>query len=501
MGGNAAAGKTSIFVSYAHADIEPRTFRTSSLLSELLEGIKYDLTKNDRRAPYRFLRDKEGVLNAGDWIDEALTEAIREADIGLVFLSTQYCQSDSCAAELRQMHARGMPVILVELDDAWERGGKPCAGAMRTAYEDLLSVRFWQCRDGRVETFGYPVPREATGDSREGYYKRLLDVVHALREKREEVLAGAGHAEDAVVIPEEPVNVVMAAPTGDVKEIADRLERSYEAAGLSVLRLDRLEADLSAETVRRAVRQADLFVQVLGMVQGKRMPDHDNTPAVIAQHEIAREEKARIETWVALDFDVEECSERYATFLEEAVPHRTSFEGFEEYSKRVAAEQVANREAEERRERIQDDSDLGGEGVVPIVSIDAAEDDFDLRDRVIDTLGRHVVVFPIHPETEMNKLGEQVKGNDAIVLIYGRGVEGQKRANMRGMYFLRNRARFTPPTRDHFEIAFGDASPAGSTPCPRGKPLHVIRVDEGLDPVATSEFLHSLGVDAPAESL
>ena len=50
------------------------------------------------------------------------------------------------------------------------------------------------------------------------------------------------------------------------------------------------------------------------------------------------------------------------------------------------------------------------------------------------------------------------------------------------------------------EIAFGDASPAGGVPCPSGPDIHVIRVDDDVDPVSMTAFLESLRMVAAEES-
>ena len=495
--------KISVFVSYSHADTRPRSIVDMSRLGVLMSDIKHDLGIHDGRSPFRILRDAEGTLTAGDDIDATVSAAIDAADVGLVFLSRGYCRSENCRFELQRLLEKGKRVILVELEEAWTTADYPEYDALRDRLSGDLRVMVWGTHDGLSRRYGDPLPNVKYSEFMSEYLEAERRIVDALYHARREIEAArgreaqaAGRPEPAGSAPDAPVNVVMAAPTSDVKAVADRLERAYVAAGVKVLRLDRTEADRDPEAAKRCIALGDVFVQVLGAFPGRRSEALGDRPVVIAQHDIAVDAGIEVSAWVAADFDMAECGEEYAAFLGRVVTHRTSFEDFETYTLRLVKDRQSLRDASDRRSRVRNFA--GGD--VPLVSIDAAEVDADLRDRIKDALEKHVYVDCIHYETEMETLHEAVQDNDAIVLVYGARPEGQKRAKARFRYFRRLRRTVWDEQKQRMEIAFGDASPAGGVPCPSGPDIHVIRVDDDVDPVSMTAFLESLRMVAAEES-
>lgn len=490
--------KVSVFVSYSHADTRPRSIVDMSRLGVLMSDVKHDLGIHDGRSPYRIVRDAEGALTAGDDIDETIAAAIDAADVGLVFLSRAYCRSENCRFELRRLVDKGKRIVLVELEEAWTTDDYPECDALRAELGDYLRVTVWGLHEGMPRRYGDPLPNMPYSEFMPEYFDAERKIVAALQkarreieERRERAARDNPASAPAMSAPDEPVNVVMAAPTSDVKSVADRLERAYVAAGLSVLRLDRTEADTSPQELRRCVALGDVFVQVLGAFPGRRMEALDDTPFVIAQHDYAEAAGVEPAVWVGSEFDIAECGQAYADFLGKLVTHRTSFEDFETYTLRLVEDRKRLRESQVRRAEVQ--SQFAG-GETPLVSIDAAEVDADLRDRIKDALEKHVYVDCIHYNSDMDTLSEAVQDNDAIVLVYGARPEGQKRAKAHFRFFRRLRKSVWNEQKQRFEIAFGDASPADGVPCPGGPDIHVIRVDDDVDPVSMSAFLASLGV-------
>ena len=412
-----------------------------------------------------------------------------------------YCRSDSCADELSQFVARKKSLILVELDDFWtnaeDHDMDPGFPPLRRALSGLLSIRFWEHKQGRTLLYGHPVPETASGDSQSGFRREIQRLVDDLKAMAREVPTAAALPRadvDPASGGDATVNIVLAATTSDTKAETDRLAQIYQEAGFAVTRLDRSDI-LSATAIREALADGQLFVQVIGAIPGRRIPDYENLPSSIAQHRLAKESGISIATWIARDFDLAECGDAYAAFLGSIVTHRSNFEDFEKYSLKRAADQQDALESNVRRQEMKD-SFAGANP--PLVSIDAAQSDTDLRDRIKDALDEYVHVDCIPINTGMEDLSSAVQDNDAIVLVYGDQPESQKRANSRFRFFRRWKMSVWNADQQRFEIAVGNGAQGSGNPCPSGVGIHVIRIGDDVDKTSMENFLVALGVDRDA---
>ena len=462
------------------------------------------------RKRFTIIKDDRGVLRTSDRINERLSKQMANADIALVFLSENYCLSESCEQELQNFVAQNKTLFLVELDNTWTTSDDHLLVPLREKLSDLLSIRFWEEVDGAQLRFGHPLPRIAKGRSQDRYQEmlyRLVDdiksVARDLRQTSQEAApVTTGSPVDPAVntgqgtSPEtqgDGADIVLAASTSDTKALLDRLEGAYRHAGYGVIRLDRLPTPLTAADVQVALARGSVFVQVIGALPGRAMPDLNDLPASIGQHQLAVECGIEIAAWKPHEFDPSECGERYATFLKELATHRTNFEDFEKFTLKLADLKRKEIESRGRTDLIRKQTDLTDP---PLVSIDAAYSDRDLRDKIKAALKDYVIVDHIDDQDgSIETLTEAVRDNDAIVLVYGDKVDGQKRAKAHFRIFRRLRRDFREEERQRFEIAFGDAAPETATPCPSGKGIHIIRIQDDIDEVSMQSFLAALGVE------
>ena len=484
--------KISIFISYSHTDAKSRPSVDSSRLRELLADIKYDLNIHDSRSDFEILRDVENVIRISDDIDEKVGRSIEACDMAMVFLSAAYCRSESCEDELRKLADQGKRIFLIELDEIWANSPDHRLLNYRQRLEDTLGVRFWEEGDGRIELFGYPLPSAEEKAKKQRYHDAIRTLVRDIKSVGREIRASGAHSapDQAPALPDK-VDIVLAAPTSDVKSERDRLERAYLEVGLSVLRLDPGVAGLQADYIRDAASRCHVFAQILGGVPGRALADYDGKPSVIAQAEIAKEAGVETAHWITSDFEIAEAGETYATFLRGLSIHQTSFAEFEEYT--IAAAKDKKERALSTQRRAERQQAMSWKDA-PLVSIDSADVDADLRDRIKTALERYVIIDFVPHNSDMKLLSETVQDNDAIVLVYGIHNEGQKRARSHFRLFRRLGKTMVNDDAHHFEIAFGDGSEADDVPCPSGPGIHVIRVDENVDPVAMQRFLTSLGI-------
>ncbi|SMC77413.1 TIR domain-containing protein [Primorskyibacter flagellatus] len=488
---------TSLFVSYCHRDARHRPRFNSSRMGELLADVRYELGADGSDSRYQLVKDTEGALRTGDWIDDKIAEEIAKSDIGLVFLSENYCRSSSCEKELRTFIKLGKSLILVELDDHWTTSDDHPMVALRDELRGLLSIRFWAEQAGKSVRFGHPLPQTATGLAQEGYRQQLQRLVDDIKTMSNSVTDRQATAAPNQIAPSDDslVKIVLAASTSDTKTETDRLERVYLDAGFGVTRLDRVSEDLNAAAIRDHLNAAHIFVQVIGAIPGRRVADYKGLPSSVAQHGIAKEVGIEAAVWMPRGFDLAECGEDYAEFLRTVVSHRSSFEDFEAYSVKLARKKEEVIQSDLRREEIF--QSVPGE-FPPLVSIDAARSDAVLRDKIGAALDKHVLVDYVDYNASMEALSESVRDNDAIVLVYGDQIEGQKRARAHFRFFRRWRKAVWNEEQQRFEIAFGNAAPEDATPCPSGPGIHVIRISSDIDEVSMGAFLSSLGVQ-PAQ--
>lgn len=502
---------TSIFVSYSHQDERPHPRLQSSRFGELLEELRHELGADGMRKRFTIIKDDGGALRTSDRINVRLSEQMASADIALIFLSENYCLSDSCERELREFVAQSKTLFLVELDDTWSTSDDHLLVPLREELGDLLSIRFWEEVDGKQLRFGHPLPRIAKGRSQDRYQEmlyRLVDdiksVARDLRKKPNYSVTNESHGFAEPALQFEPFgaadegnngpNMVLASSTSDTKALVDRLEGVYRHAGYGVIRLDRVPTPLKATDVQVALAHGSIFVQVIGVLPGRPVPDMDDLPANIAQHRLAAEAGIEIAAWRPHEFDPSECGEQYAAFLRDLATHRTNFEDFEKFTLKLADLKRKEMESRGRTAQIRKQTDLTDP---PLVSIDAAYSDRGLRDKIKTALKKYVIVDHIDDQDgSIETLTEAVRDNDAIVLVYGDKIEGQKRAKAHFRIFRRLRREFSEEERQRFEIAFGDAAPETATPCPSGKGIHIIRIRENIDEVSMQSFLAALGVQA-----
>lgn len=486
----------SIFVSYSHEDARHRPYLSSSRMGELLADIKYDLGAQSERSNYRFIKDDEGLLRVGDRIDEKITMEIARADIGLVFLSEHYCNSESCKKELLDMVASDKKLVLVELDETWTNSDAHKMVAIRTEVKEVLTSRFWQGNDGTVLRIGHPLPSTANRVEHSDYLQQVAKLVRDIKEISQELVEKSDWVEELIEDVDSAlvrrVQIVLASSTSDTKTETDRLERAFRAAGYGVIRLDHATSALTAPSIRESIVRGDLFVQVVGAIPGRGIEDYHNLPSSVAQYRIAEEENIEIAAWLKTGFDVEECGEEYAKSLKSMFTQTNSLEDLESFCLRFAKKRQSELDSEARVVEKKGAHTLANP---PLVSIDAAGTDIGLRDRIMQALGKHVHVDCIDADASMEALSDAVQDNDAILLVYGEQVEGQKRAKAHFRFFRRWRSEVLNDDQQKFEIAFGDAAPKSASPCPVGPGIHVIRIGDDIDSTSMDAFLAALGVE------
>jgi hypothetical protein len=484
-----------LFISYCHADLEPRPGFNVSRVGRILDEVKHELNCHSSRSRFKILRDVE-VINVSDDFREKIRKAITACDMAILFLSDNFNRSEECEDEFVQLVAAGKPLFLVETEPPFFNDDQDRIKKHRTAVKNILSAKFWGVdNDQKSVRFGYPLPDTST--TRDRYYEALEVLVAGLKARAAALPPAADDLEED---PQGHTAVFVACPTTDVKPEAMRLASALEADGHSVRRfdpdLDVRDASSFSPVLSDAVAKCDVYVQLLGATPGKNVPGTE-LRLVRTQYEMAKKAGKPVFVWCGSHFDMEELAPDYGAFLKEIAPacQIGNYVEFEEYLKKKLNEIAAQQRSDDRRARRLQEPDVVSSW--PFVAIDAAPADRDFAQKIADALVKYVNVDHLDYDLTGQKLADAVVDNNALILAYGKSIEGQKRTQAHFKLIRRPKAELS---FKGLELAVGNGAPPTAPPCPRGPNVHVITVADEVDSVAISTFLKKLGVSVPQEN-
>jgi hypothetical protein len=252
-----------IFVSYAHVDDQPLHDDDDGWVTRFKKCLEMELgRKLGRSDAYALWMDHQ--LRGGQPITPEILEKVQRSAMLLVVLSASYVESEWCRRELDAFagvpEGRARPVFVVELDPETE-SLSPLA--------DLKRSEFWtpdtKTRTPRI--LGKLKPDQA-------YFAAVEDLVREIVDKLKQMR----RAESRSAAPAPPVSngsVFLAEVTDDLDEQRNNVRRYLDQAGIAVLPKSGFSFHPEAfrQTVREGLSAADLFVQLLSAVPGKRPPD------------------------------------------------------------------------------------------------------------------------------------------------------------------------------------------------------------------------------------
>jgi hypothetical protein len=484
-----------IFVSYAHADFEPRPGYKESRVGQILSDVKHELNCHASRSRFKILRDAEELLEPSDAIHAKLDEAMRDCAMALILLSENYCASEECAWEFSRLLELRRPLFLVETEDVWSQFAHHLE-PHRAQSREILAVAFWGTvekgtANERKAVFGYPLPHSEESQHKKPYFENMETLTTSIKKKANELLG----RDIRPPAPAKPASgkctVFLACPTADVKPEAHRLQKALEAEGHSVHqfdpKVDVRDGDDPEQVIAGLIAGSDMYVQLLGGVPGRKLSAQSDLPLVPAQYRIASGTEVQTQTWRQPDFDVGECDPAYAEFLNGLGSHVTPYEEFERYlKKRVNDITEARSLTEQRMQKIEDQ---GGGEARPLMAIDVAKSDAELAKKIASAFGKHVDVSTLPFELTRSDLDEAVGVHDAVILGYGASEDGQNRAQS---HFSIIRRKMADSRAKQLKLAVGDGAPPTAPPCPRGPDVPIIAVREEVDETAMMDFLRRL---------
>jgi hypothetical protein len=278
-----------LFVSYAHIDDQPDVGQPYGWVTTLKDNLKARL---DRRLGIRSNIWMDQRLVAEARLSDPIMDGLKQSAGLLVILSRAYLNSPWCQRErggfldgLQDRRATRRPVFLVESDEL-DRTHLP------DAFGDLLSVRFWQREtDGAApQRLGDPLP---TLDDRT-YWGRLNDLSFKVSEELSRLQSARGQAAPPTGGPA----VFLAEVSDDLMDEYEKLQRSFEQAGLVVLpdrAYPRTDPDAFAAAMAEDLGRCTVFVQLLGEYPGRVRSW--NTSLAALQHQTAQRAGIPVRQW------------------------------------------------------------------------------------------------------------------------------------------------------------------------------------------------------------
>jgi hypothetical protein len=433
-----------IFVSYAVVDDEPPPgVSAAGWVTTLAENLEWRLRQ--------LCGHPEGLsvwmdhrLAGNPQFDALLEDRLERTAVVVIVSSPGYVKSawfgpDAKFIDLLRKRATRCHNVLVVERDRVEPRGLPCDLA------DIRRFQFWEDRDGQgARIFGYPRPRP---DVDIDYYAKIDDLARAVhtslsasgRESNVPVLTGDAAQPEVSAKPRRGT-VYLAEVTDDLDPLRNSVERCLTQVGFGVVPDSWLprEAGQFRQAVDASLKDAVLFVQLLGPVIGKRPPGSTRSYAAL-QHEAAALALVPVIQWrdAALDpssiRDVE-----HRALLESTAVMASDLEQFRHEVIRRAQREFERRHAHEQMSASRDKAFI-------FVNVDRG--DLSLADDLCRVLEQSGCTFalPLHegrPDEIRRDLEANLLDCDGLIVVYGEITEQWVREQLRQwrkMLYLREK--------------------------------------------------------------
>jgi hypothetical protein len=402
-----------IFVSYAHVDDQLLPPARQGWVTTFTNCVKTKLAqKLGRNDAYGLWMDHE--LRGGQPITPHILDKVQRSAMLLLVLSPGYIASTWCQRELETFAgfiAKGQArrVFVVELDPVDEAD-------VPSALADLKRSRFWTADriSGTPHPLGNPVP-----DSE--YYGAVDDLIREVVVELKQLKHAGPRPATA---PQSRANgsVFLAEVTDDLDEQCNNLKRYLDQADIAVLPKNgcSLHPNAFRQMVTEGLADADLFVQLLSAVAGKRPPDLPEG-YVKCQLQLAVSLGKPVLQWRSPALDMAAVHDDAQRELLDAATVRA--EGIEDFKREI-------------KRRLDDSRDTPRAPVATdaFVFVDMDSTDRPLAEEVCDILVRYGAGFQLPDKDSRNfrkDLQQKLVECDALILIYSATtrswVEGHQR--------------------------------------------------------------------------
>lgn len=237
-----------IFVSYAHVDNQSILNQQPGWVSQLVQHIEAEVTRQMGRTEYYELW-KDHRLDGNDAVTPEIEKQLRESHALVIMFSHGWLESPWCQKELDYFKAHHGDIsgrVFVVEQQAFPQDEKP------ELMQELLNYPFWQKNhQGKVRQLGYPVAKIDD----EAYFESAVDLAKNIAD----CLKQAVSSNNTISLPEPEATVYVAPVPDSLYAQRNQLISALGQYGIDALpRINKQEADMDA-----TLAQCSHFVQLL----------------------------------------------------------------------------------------------------------------------------------------------------------------------------------------------------------------------------------------------
>jgi hypothetical protein len=479
-----------IFVTYAHVDDEIVSDAGHGWVTEVVKCLKAELARKlGRSDAYAMWVDHE-LLHSHP-VTPQILDRVRQSAILVVILSPGYIASDWCRREreaffnaMRETGARN--VFVVETDEI-DEADRPQELA------DFSPIRFWSKgpRGGAARVFGWPRPQLNDYE----YYGVIKDLAQAIADEMRRLKRQEANG-TPVVVPDQPTKptvaptpepvtgrngcVYLAQVTDDLDNERNNVRRFLEQADIRVVPTGMYSQEPSAfrAAATADIANAQLFVQLLSGIAGKRPPDLPEG-YIQCQLQIALDANRPVLQWHSPRLDVQSVEDDGLRAILQG--QTVNAEPIEDFKQEI---QRRLKQIREPPPKIRSDA---------FIFVDMDSTDRPLAEELCKILDRYGAGYILPPETEdPGDYREELEGNlsycDVLMVIYGASTTNWVRNHLRECHkALVTRER---PLRG-LALVQGPPPPK-ERPSVRLPNMEILDCQRGVDEAAIVKFLGSL---------
>jgi len=475
-----------IFVSYAHVDDATIAGPNQGWVTHLTKCLRTELARKLGRSDAYSMWVDHDLLHSHPLTPQIL-ERVRRSAVLVVILSPGYIASNWCRQEREAFFgvARSMQNVFVIEIDHIEDADRPAQLA------DFSPFRFWTRgpREGAPRPFGWPQPQF---DDQE-YYGAVKDLAQAIAvelqrlKKTQTAAIATSHQQPptpAAASSESGQNgaVYLAHVTDDLEFERNNVRRYLEQAGIRVVPSAwySLEPTAFRTSAAADIAAADLFVQLLSGIMGKRPPDLPEGYGQ-CQLQLALEAAKPVLQWCNSQLDLASVEDdAHRALLERATVHAEPIEEFK---------QAIRRRLHEIRNPAQ-----SRPATKAFIFVDMDSADRLLAENLCSILHTHGAGYVLPLETQdpgdyRRDLEDNLSSCDALMVIYGATTSNWVRSHLLACQkTLVNRPQ--PPRG--LALLQGPPSPKDRLPPARLPNMEILDCQNGVSEAAIVKFLSSL---------
>jgi hypothetical protein len=397
-----------IFISYSSVDdiVEDADAGRKGQVSAFVELLNKRLARLLGKADGFSIWMDRTRLGGQFQLSQGLAQPLKQSAILLAFVSPGYQKSEWCSWEREEFSRAGHPssdgrtrVFLVELDSMDD-------SPLPKEFADLKVYRLWV----KEQMDKHPRVLNRYNPAMESDYKNVVD------DLARDLVKALQHLTIGTPGPETPpqATVYLAEPTEDLLRERGKVTRFLEQQNIAVIPrqvLPRDDAGAFAQAVKSSLADADLFVQLLSPVSGRKLSDEQT----YVSHQF---ESARAGALPVLQWRDPRVKQADLEGVEDAA-HRGLLEGvkvqavqLEEFMQEIVKTLKRLRDEEQRRREIQqkETTKRAGKSKTNYIFVLADTKDSTIAEKVFTFLDRQG--FPCGLPITLEMQGKQAKPSE-----------------------------------------------------------------------------------------